>query len=61
MTKKDYQKPVIEFDELDISEELLAYSVQSTGLGEGEELTQDETPGNAWDEAMGRGSIWDEE
>ena len=62
MTKKDYQKPVIEFDELDISEELLAYSVQSTGLGEGEELTQDDTSGNSWNDAMSRRhSVWDED
>ena len=41
--------------------ELLAYSVKSSGLGEGEELSQDENnpSGNSWDEAMGRRSIWD--
>ena len=61
MTKKVYMKP--EIQDMGILEEsdLLAYSVQSFGLGEGEELTQDDTPGNSWDEAMGRGSIWDEE
>ena len=40
--------------------ELLAYSVQSYGLGEGEELSQDNTPGDAWGDAMGRHSVWDE-
>ena len=63
MKKKDYMKPVIEFDELDISEELLAYSVQSTGLdGDGEELSQDvDNPtGNAWNDAMSRHNVWDE-
>ena len=63
MTKKDYMKP--EIQDMGILEEsdLLAYSVQSTGLGENpeDELTQDETPGNTWDDAMSRGSIWDEE
>lgn len=63
MTKKDYQKP--EIQDMGILEEsaLLAYSVQSSGLGYGEELTQDKdnSSGNAWDDAMSRGSIWDEE
>ena len=61
MTKKEYMKP--EIQDMGILEEsaLLAYSVQSSGLGDGEELTQDDTSGNAWDEAMSRGSIWDEE
>ena len=61
MTKKEYMKP--EIQDMGILEEsdLLAYSVQSSGLGDGEELTQDDTPGNSWDDAMSRGSIWDEE
>ena len=61
MTKKVFMKP--EIQDMGILEEsaLLAYSVQSSGLGDGEELTQDETPGNAWNDAMSRGSIWDEE
>ena len=62
MTKKEYMKP--EIQDMGILEEsdLLAYSVQSSGLGDDEELTQDETPGNAWDDAMSRGNnVWDEE
>ena len=63
MTKKEYMKP--EIQDMGILEEsaLLAYSVQSSGLGDDEELTQDKdnSSGNSWDEAMGRGSIWDEE
>ena len=61
MTKKDYMKP--EIQDMGILEEsdLLAYSVQSSGLGDGEELTQDDTSGDSWGEALGRGSIWDEE
>ena len=53
MTKKEYMKP--EIQDMGILEEsaLLAYSVQSDGLGENpeDELTQDETPGNAWGDA----------
>ena len=61
MTKKEYMKP--EIQDMGILEEsaLLAYSVQSSGLGDGEELRQDDTSGDSWGEAMGRGSIWDEE
>ena len=63
MTKKEYMKP--EIQDMGILEEsdLLAYSVQSSGLGDGEELSQDENnpSGNSWDEAMGCRSIWDEE
>ena len=61
MTKKEYMKP--EIQDMGILEEsaLLAYSVKSSGLGEGEELSQGETSGDSWGEAMGRGSIWDEE
>ena len=62
MTKKEYMKP--EIQDMGILEEsdLLAYSVQSSGLGDDEELTQDETPGNAWDDAMSRHkNDWDEE
>ena len=61
MTKKVFMKPVIEFDELDMSEQLLVMSVTTTGLGDGEELRQDDTSGDSWGEALGRGSIWDEE
>ena len=62
MTKKEYMKPVIELDELDMEEELLAYSVTSTGLGDNTEdnLTQDETPGDSWNDAMSRRGAWDE-
>ena len=61
MTKKEYMKP--EIQDMGILEEsdLLAYSVQSSGL-DGEDLTEDETPGNAWDDAMSRHkNDWDEE
>ena len=61
MTKKVYMKP--ELQDMGILEEsaLLTYSVKSSGLGEGEELRQDGTSGDSWGEAMGRGSIWDDD
>ena len=62
MTKKEYMKP--EIQDMGILEEsdLLAYSVQSSGLGDGEELTKDETPGDSWNDAMSRGNGgWDDE
>ena len=63
MTKKEYMKPVIEFDELDMTEQLLAYSVQSTGLGDNDNLKQveGETSGDTWDDALSRGGAWVEE
>ncbi len=61
MTKKDYMKHEIQAMGIQEESALLAYSVQSSGLGDGEELSQDDTSGNAWDDAMSRGSIWDEE
>ena len=60
MIKKAYMKPVIEFDELDMSEQLLVMSVTTTGLGDGEGLTQDETSGDSWGEALGRRGAWDD-
>ena len=62
MTKKEYMKPEIQDMGILKESDLLAYSVQSSGLGDGEELTQDDTPGNAWGEAVSRGNnVWDEE
>ena len=62
MTKKEYMKPVIEFDELDMSEQLLVMSVTTTGLGEtgSDNLVQDETSGDSWGEALGRRGTWDD-
>ena len=60
MTKKEYMKP--EIQDMGILEEsdLLAYSVQSSGLGDGEELTKDDTPGDSWTDAMSRRGAWEE-
>ena len=60
MTKKEYMKPNVKAMGILEESELLAYSVKSSGLGENEELKQDGTSGDAWGEAMGRHSVWDE-
>ena len=53
MTKKKYMKPAMEILEADLDQQLLAYSVQSEGLGN-DKLSigeDDEKSGNAWDYA----------
>ena len=62
MTKKEYMKPAIEFDEFDMEEELLAYSVGTAGLGDNTEdnLTHDVTPGDSWNDALSRRGAWEE-
>ena len=60
MTKKEYQKPAMLVMEADVKQQILAASVQTTGLGD--ELTQDDTPGDSWDDAMSRRhTVWDED
>ena len=61
MTKKEYMKPSVKIMEADSEEQILAgWSVQTTGLGD--ELTQDDTPGDSWDDAMSRRhTVWDED
>ena len=62
MKKKDYMKPVMEVNDLDLNAQILAGSVQTTGLG-GDDLIEDETPGDAWNDAMSRrrNGVWDDE
>ena len=62
MKKKDYMKPAMEVNDLDLHVQILAGSVQTTGLG-GDDLTEDETPGDAWNDAMSRrrNGVWDDE
>ena len=62
MTKKVYMKPVIELDELDMNEQLLAYSVTTSGLGDNDELIQDEKDltGDSWADALSRREAWSE-
>ena len=61
MTKKVYMKP--EIQDMGILEEsdLLAYSVQSAGLVDELSQDKDDLTGDTWDEALGRGGVWDEE
>ena len=63
MTKKDYLKPAMTVFEADVEEQILAGSVQTTGLG-GEDLELDGT-GDSWGDAMSRsnnfwGDDWSE-
>ena len=60
MTKKKYMKPVIELDELDMNEQLLVMSVTTSGLGDNDELIQDNTSGDSWDDALSRQGAWSE-
>ena len=64
MTKKAYLKPVMTVTEIDLHVQILAGSVQTTGL-DGEDLTDDETPGDAWNDAMSRRrrnrTVWEDE
>jgi len=61
MTKKDYMKPSLKVVKLQHKYMILNNSVKTEGLGQ-KSLTQDNTPGNSWDEAMSRRhSEWDEE
>ena len=63
MTKKDYIKPELQDKQMQVECALLAYSVQTNGLGD--ELSQDvdDLTGNSWGEALGHsrdGSNWGE-
>jgi len=57
--KKEYLKPITEIMADDMELQLLAGSVKTEGLDQN--LTQDENPGNSWDEAMGRTFDFDED
>ena len=55
MTKQDYQKPAMTVIELNMRQQMLAGSVQTTGLsGEELELDLNEPTGDSWDDAMSR-------
>ena len=52
MTKKEYQKPVMEVIEADIEQQILTVSVTTTGLDDDDLiLPEDEEPksGNPWE------------
>lgn len=64
MKKKAYIQPTIFVYEADMKQQILAGSVNTTGLGNNPEddLTQDDTPGNVWEEAMSRRrDEWDDD
>ena len=52
-SKKVYLQPAMEILEADLDQQLLAYSVQSEGLGDDLTLPDDEEPksGSVWEEA----------
>ena len=54
-SKKEYLQPAMEILEADLDQQLLAYSVHTDGLDD-DDLTQDDTPGDSWEDAMGRES-----
>ena len=61
MTKKDYLKPAMTVSEIDMNIQILAGSVQTTGL-DNDNLEQDETPGDSWNEGMSRRrNVWNDE
>ena len=57
--KKKYLKPVSGILADDLELDLLAGSVTTTGL-DGDNLTQEQTPGSSWNDAMGRDYEFDE-
>jgi hypothetical protein len=63
MTKKEYMKPELQVTQIHTIQ-MLATSVQTTGLGD--ELSQDENDptGDAWNDAMSRRrnrNVWEDE
>ncbi len=63
MTKKEYIQPELQVTQIHTIQ-MLATSVQTTGLGDNDNLSQDvDNPtGNAWDDAMSRRkNDWDED
>ena len=63
MTKKVYMKPELQVTQIHTIQ-MLATSVQTTGLGDNDNLSQDETPGNSWNDAMSRRrnrNVWEDE
>ena len=58
MTKKTYLKPAIEAKGFDMNEQMLANSVQTTGL-DNVDLNLDGS-GDTWDDAMSRRGAWEE-
>jgi len=52
MIKKEYLQPAMEILEVDLDQQLLAYSVHSSGLGDDDlALPDDEEDGSVWEDA----------
>lgn len=61
MIKKAYLQPVMTVSEMDLDEQLMVSSVQTTGLDD-DNLSQDETFGDSWNDAMSRRrNVWDDD
>ena len=61
MIKKAYLQPVMTVSEMDLDEQLMVSSVQTTGLDD-DNLSQDETFGDSWTDAMSRRrNVWDDD
>jgi len=63
MTKKEYMQPATEVMNIDLHVQILAGSVETSGL-DNDELIGDDTPGDSWNEAMSRRhrhNVWDDE
>ena len=58
MTKKEYLKPAMTMTDITLNAQIMVNSVLTTGL-EGDDLIEDETPGNSWGDAMSRRhNVW---
>ena len=61
MIEKAYLQPVMTVSEMDLDEQLMVSSVQTTGLDD-DNLSQDETFGDSWNDAMSRRrNVWDDD
>lgn len=61
MTKKEYLKPAMTMTVITLNAQIMVNSVLTTGL-DGDDLIEDETPGNSWGDAMSRRrNVWDDD
>ncbi len=62
MTKKDYMKPELQVMLIQHQCQILAVSVETTGLGDELSKDDEDPTGNAWDDALSRRrNVWDDE
>ena len=58
MTKKEYLKPAMTMTDITLNAQIMVNSVLTTGL-DGDDLIEDETPGNSCGDAMSRRrNVW---